>query len=509
MKLEDALPCVGLRDLRALAEAWGIDVVKRDEPAEYVDKFLANRAEILDREGVNRRLALSDLPYRTHMLAKATLRQLLNEHAYMAPVDDFHRGLIDQEKEFVDWATKPMALRHLDKKVVEIYETVLEAAWEDNVNASEFRLLERLRTKLGITRRDHRIVEIQLGKYPSASGAIHTTAEIEDAARHLLRRGLMLRVAPAGQPKSYCIPDEVASLIRGVLGIELTAPAYLNLLNQLPVSALRSALEAARQPFSGTREFLAARLVDGYVSPRAVLRGMTDEQLDKLLQGLPRVRQDGSREIRVRNIVRFFDSLDLRTPETSADRTETFISYYVELARRSYDTLRAAAVISKDRDIERYFEQATTALFRDFLGYPVEHLDGSDHPDGRATLEDPHRVVLWDCKSCETGYGLTDRLGRQFLAYASAAAPKVATPILVIAPAFSDDSAPAALKLKSMCPPGTEIALITADDLLWLARLWRQRRAKGEARALPWQVLAATGPLTRVHLEQHLKTFAS
>src|SRR5262249_3443644 len=158
--------------------------------------------------------------------------------------------------------------------------------WEDSVNASEFRLLERLRTKLGITRRDHRIIEIQLGKYPSANGTVHTASEVEDAARHLLRRGLVLRVAGAGQPKSYCIPDELASLIREILGVELTAPAYLNLLNQMPVAALRSALEAANQPFAGTRDFLAARLVDGYVSPKAVLRTLTDDQLDKLLKTL-------------------------------------------------------------------------------------------------------------------------------------------------------------------------------------------------------------------------------
>ena len=36
MKLEDALQCLEIRDLRALTDAWGVDVVKRDAPAEYI-----------------------------------------------------------------------------------------------------------------------------------------------------------------------------------------------------------------------------------------------------------------------------------------------------------------------------------------------------------------------------------------------------------------------------------------------------------------------------------------
>jgi hypothetical protein len=319
----------------------------------------------------------------------------------------------------------------------------------------------------------------------------------------------VLRVQPQSGMRVYCVPEELAGLLREILNIELTAPVYLNLLNQVPVTALRSALEAAGQPFAGTRDFLAARVVDGYVSPKTVLRQMSDEQMQKLLKVLPSVRQDGSKEIRVRNVVRYFDNLDLLAPDLEVDRSETYVGYFTELAKRSYDVLRAANVITKDRDVERHFEDATTKLFRDYLGYTVDAMDGSNHPDGRVTLDDPHRVILWDCKSCESEYALTDRLARQFLGYAHAAAPKVASPLVVVAPAFSSDAVSCAVRLKVQCPPGTEIALLAADDLLWLARMWRQRRTTKEVSQLPWQVLATTGMLTREHLEQRLRTFVS
>lgn len=54
---------------------------------------------------------------------------------------------------------------------------------------------------------------------------------------------------------------------------------------------------------------------------------------------------------------------------------------------------------------------------------------------------------------------------------------------------------------------GREIVLITAEDLLWLARRWHQRRGKGDVSPLPWEVLATSGQLTQDVLGQRWKTF--
>ena len=288
------------------------------------------------------------------------------------------------------------------QSLVDIYRTVLKDAWDsDGIDNSEFRLLEVLRKKLGFTRRDHRVVELQLGHLPGAHGATNTVDEIEQAVVYLLKRGVVLRIQSVdGGARSYCIPEEIGDAIREIMGIELQAPAYTKL-RESPVSVLRSALDASDQPFSGTGEFLIDRLIDGYVSPRVVLRQLTDDQLTALLKNLASVRPDGTKEIRVRNIVKYYDRLEFTTSDPvtgTGPPGEAYVKYYLDLAWHRQGVLRAASVITKDLQIERRFEEATTALFTEHLGHPVERMEGSNHPDGHVNLSDPRRVLIWDCK---------------------------------------------------------------------------------------------------------------
>jgi hypothetical protein len=450
---------------------------------------------------------LADLPYHTRAMAKLAMRELLDEPGYDSPVDTFHEHLIFDEQQFLEYAHQPNALKHLDRKTVDLYRAVLGAFWEGSKDRAEARLLEVLRSELGITRRDHRVVEIQLGFFPSVTGGAHTVPEIEDAMHHLLHRAFLFVYRDDAKTRRYVIPEEIGSRLREIMGIELRTAQYKSLMQHVPVHVLRDALAGARQPFVGTREFLTDRLIDGYVSPREPLRLLNQEELDSLLRHLP-IRQDGAKEIKVRNVVRYFDQLAVETPTASADPVATFLQNYQALARRQYDALRAAGVISKDKDVDRAFELATIRLFQSLLGYSVESYEGSNHPDGRALLDSPHRVLLWDCKSCETDYALTDRLSRQFLAYATAASPDVASPLLVIAPSFSDGSVDAIVRLKVQCPPGTEIALITAEDLLWLGETWSKRRPEKGQGSLPWEVLATTGLLDKAIIQKRLRTFS-
>jgi hypothetical protein len=59
--------------------------------------------------------------------------------------------------------------------------------------------------------------------------------------------------------------------------------------------------------------------------------------------------------------------------------------------------------------------------------------------------------------------------------------------------------------LKTNCPLGTEIGLLTAEDLKWLAETW----ARGyPGKKLPLDVLAHSGRLDKETLEFRLKAFA-
>jgi hypothetical protein len=510
MNLTDSISALTLRDIRRTTDAWGVEVLRRDDIEEYRRQILANQAEILDTVSVERYIDLGGLPYHVQVMAKTALRRLLNEPRYVAEVGAFHGALIDAERAFLDYADNPKALRHINAEKIDLYKAVLAAAWEDlNINTSELHLMEVLRAKLGITRRDHRVMEVQLGKFPSATGKAHTIPEIEEAIRHLSHRGILLEVRLSDGAKAYCIPDELGDAIRSAMGIELKGPNFLAMMAKVPVRVVRQALDEADQPFAGNREFLSARVLDGYLSPRSVLRLLTDEELAELMRGLPGIKTEGSKEVRIRSIVRYFDGLDIGEVGSSSttDKTALYVKYYTELASRSYAVLRAAGVISKDKEVDLGFERATTHLFQVFLGLSLETFEGSNHPDGRAALDDQHRVLLWDCKSCEQLYALTDRLARQFLAYATSVAPKVASPLLIVAPAYSSDSVDAVMRLKMLCPPGTEIALITADDLMWLGETWLKRRSQGGAGSIPWQVLATTGLLDRQILQKRVRSF--
>jgi len=505
--LHDVLSYLGIRDLRTLAEAWDVEVIRKDDRTEYVDQLRQSKHKLLDEAHVKPKLAFDDLPYRVHMLVRWILRELLNSPGYTVPVDEFHESIIREEQELIEWAANGRALQHLDRKVVDIYKTILQAAWDDGeVNGAEYNLIEKLRQKLGITRRDHRVIEVQIEHFPSRSGGAHSVEEIEAAGYHLAKHGLLLRCKLDDGQKVYCIPEELGDILRGLYHIELMAPNYLSMLQQVPVAVIRAALEQEGQPFQGSREFLTARAIDGYVSPRSVLRQLNDHQLSGFLRALPGIRQDGSREIKVRNIVKYYDRLSIvTTPSGEPDnRITSYIAYYTDLARRAYDVLHATNVIARDNDIERAFEEATTALFVDYFRHKVTAMPGSNHADGRIDLDGSNRLILWDCKSCDGAYTLTEAGSRQFLAYASATDAKVASPMLVVAPAFTEESVAVAHKLKVHCRPGTEVALITADDLKWLAEVW-QKRGKG---CLPWEVLAYTGRLTRQVLEERLGTFA-
>jgi hypothetical protein len=78
-------------------------------------------------------------------------------------------------------------------------------------------------------------------------------------------------------------------------------------------------------------------------------------------------------------------------------------------------------------------------------------------------------------------------------------------PFLIFSGSFTDDSAARALALKANCPPGTEIALMTATDLKRLADRWAKDYP---AKRLPLDVLAHSGFLNGEVLGLRLKLFA-
>jgi len=114
-------------------------------------------------------------------------------------------------------------------------------------------------------------------------------------------------------------------------------------------------------------------------------------------------------------------------------------------------------------------------------------------------------MVLWDCKSALRPYALTEPKCAQFLQYVAKEDPNVVSPFLVFSCDFTSDSEARALALKARCRPGTEIALMTAADLQWLADKWN---TEYPGKRLPLDVLAHSGLLNRDILKMRLELFA-
>jgi hypothetical protein len=252
------------------------------------------------------------------------------------------------------------------------------------------------------------------------------------------------------------------------------------------------------------RDFLVERLIDGEVPPATLLEQLDNDALDELFDNFPGEKPPALRGVKIKHLISHFDRFASKPPGCTEHPDEIYYANLVELASRQYDALRARGLIKRDQNVDRAFERGVRYAFSKLLGHPAIEFTGSEHADGGVATK-KGRTVLWDCKSSLEPYALTEAKCAQFLNYVHKEAPTVVCPFLVFAGEFTSDSQAEALKLKTKCPPGTEIALMTAADLMWLADKWNK---ESPDKRLPLDVLAHTGLLNAGILEERLKLFA-
>ena len=257
---------------------------------------------------------------------------------------------------------------------------------------------------------------------------------------------------PKADGAPYVIPDEMRASVMDALGLELGLHAWGLLLNALTFSQLKQTLIKKKLPSSGTKSELKGRVISSGLSPSRVL-GI-----------LP------------------------------------------ELARRDRENLLANQIIGKDIDIERGFEAATRFLFESRLGLKLMEMTGSEHPDGCIRFGGRRKaggdVLMWDNKSTETAYTFPPSHLRQFKRYIRDSRDPVACFLVVVADA--DDSAMDRVwQLAADCA-GTNVAVIAAENLGWVAEEWWGRGVDG---GFNLEVLNMTGILSRPLLEQRMRLF--
>lgn len=505
MRIEEAVEQMSKSYLHRIIDSFTRDLHK-PELEESRDLIVRNIKELADEEHIATKLE-RDSVFHEHVLMKTLLEVLL--------AADDHRlteaELIDQtqgrEKDVIDRAKDDGALRYKDQAKLATYRTVLEVALEDDrISSDEMNLLIRLRDHLGLRERDHFLLQAQLGKFPTKENRPHAPSEITAALTDLQKRGVVLYCNRAEKEAFYVLPEEIGPGVKNALGIELSRSAFVLLLGRLTQQQLKSILDANKLPTSGKKEEQCQRVIDAGVKPSEALDVLGIAGLQELCKALPGVRSSGSKAEKTANIISHFANLRVVEVSEEADPREIFFQYYEELARRDRQNLLSNNVIGKDKHMDNAFEEATRYLFEQKLGLAHVGTPGSEHADG--VLEFGHGDVLfmWDTKSKESDYTFPNAHLNQFKRYIRDSDRRV-TCFLVIAPEIQPVALENALRLKAQSGTDTDVALIAAEDLKWIAEEWTDYAKTN--RLFDLQVLNYTGILDRAMLQQRMRLFLS
>lgn len=242
------------------------------------------------------------------------------------------------------------------------------------------------------------------------------------------------------------------------------------------------------------------RILQARIKPSEALNILTSEELSDFLRELSDPKISGTKDEKIANIIDFYKQLITYNAET-ADEREQYYNYIAELAKRDYDQLRGNNIINKDLEIEQYFEEATEFLFEVLLGHEPQKMGGNDNPDGRL-LFDNNEVVLWDNKSCENDYTFPEEHYIQFLRYINKEHKRVNL-FMVVAPSFTKESIKKAPRLKADSKRDTDVGLITAEEIKFVAENWRDYCSTSSKFSL--QVFNYTGRLTKETLKERME----
>lgn len=430
---------------------------------------------------------------------------LINESGFMLSVPDldeqvsqFEQAVVNQssERKLRDLAGGREGTERFE--ALSLYNFVLETAWQhrDTKSVDETNLLRKLRDRLRITTREHRLLEAMLGKYPKPHNELHSRNEITDALRSLQAAGLLLVIRDDSGTNFAVIPDEIAEQIRASLGIEIRAYGYRQLLQAKYVrkkAYLQSALDKSEVLYANETVAELQEKVMESMPPSVLLGGLSardglnNEDLHAWCTELD-LPVAGTKAQRIERIIEFYDKLEQLSEIGEEDPRRIWYLFLDELSRRDAKSLRAQQVIEKDLEIEHFFEAATGFLFENRLNHVPLKQAGTEHSDGLLAFRDTY--IMWDNKSKETAVDLNDHI-KQFDRYMEKAEKPVPV-FMVIAPDFTPNSESVALAYTAE-HIGRNICLITAAELKELAELWASDDNKRNSEPFPLGMFARAG----------------
>lgn len=365
------------------------------------------------------------------------------------------------------------------------YKYVLEAAWEHNndMSVDEQNLINKIRKRLNITKRNNDIIEAKIGKYPTPNNILNTKDEICEVRRLLQQKGILFPVRDSNNIDYDVIPSEIAQAIRKIYSLDIKNYGFSQLLSSKYVrnkKYLLSMLSKAEIEMPASTnlatlnstviERLNAHIILGGFSPNDGLDKSTLSDWCAHIQ-LP---TSGTKPELIDRIIDYYDNIKQISVDESDER-QLFYEFYDDLAHRNLKELRKQNIIEKDLECEHKFELATNYLFEKKLNVKPLIMNGTEHADGKLSFND--KLILWDNKSKETDVNLSDHI-KQFDRYIKNSEKPVSV-FMVIAPSFTQQSASECARYSMQ--NDTLILLITASELKDLAEKWQQSGKNEEA----------------------------
>jgi hypothetical protein len=213
-----------------------------------------------------------------------------------------------------------------------------------------------------------------------------------------------------------------------------------------------------------------------------------------MLRKLDGAKVSGTKKEKIQNIIDYYEMLSSPSSSDSTDERARLYDFYDELASRDYRTLRINKVIDKDIEVDNYFEEATRYIFEKKFGKELIKMEGTRNPDGKVQFS-RQEVLLWDNKSTEEPYTFSEKDFNQFLRYIRSEKMRV-TLFLVIVHDYTKEAVAQAQKLKTFSEEDTDVALIKASDLKYVAEQWKNYSDQKNP-VFNLQVFNMTGELTR------------
>ncbi|CAM3844842.1 SAP domain-containing protein [Alkalicoccus chagannorensis] len=502
MKVQDILPKMSKMYLNRILDSFMKDVKLNDEE-EMRDVISRNIEEFQNKERVKRNLDFSEEKRDVFLINEMILMALMDTEGYLLTEAEVIQQVEQLEKQIVEESMDEEYVKNvIDPDHYRIYSNVLKAAWkkDESLNAHEINMLTVLREELGLTKRDHYLIESQIGRFPQKGNKPHSLKQIENSLKHLQLRGLILRFKE--DDIYYIIPKDIARTIRYELGGELRQSTYEMLLQDLSKNQLKEILTQMDLPGSGTKPALIDRILRHHILPSSALNSLPNGDLKEILKSLEGINISGTKSERISNIIDYYEDLSTQEVSDPTDERALYFDYIEDLASRNYNPLRVNKVIDKDNEIEKYFEQATHYAVEKKLGLKPVAMKGSKHSDGKLSFGS-NESVLWDNKSMEESYTFPNDHFDQFLGYIRANDNRV-TLFLIITSDISPEAVSQAQRLKALSETDSDVALIRAEDFKYVCDNWKEYSSK-KIPEFSLQVFNYTGELNRQTLTDRMK----